>query len=1207
MKSTVFVLASVFVASALPVAGAGTWTTSSWDGGFVPAANNILRGKTPDNPSAAANALVNPNNNITITEGSCSYATLTDGDAEAKNKAKTIALPSNCSLSYALGSARTIKEVRIYSTWGDGGRDTLSVASVAAETQGGQTVTLSTGSVSHSGNNNCACATLKMADDTPLCENVVKVTFNFGAQENGYVGYAELEVIVDGAVDLDLSGIIEITAGNDVTTNRTPDDLSIYGPNGGNLTIAGSGVVVTQNVPDVKTMGGINFGSYWPWLDGTVTVENGARLESDTMLFWGSGQGETYRSNHRKLLVRSGGTAVFSPPGGTLHIIGVQNSSYEGAWLVVTGVNSRATLPATVWLSNNSGDPAHGGGLDVLDGGTVELGTLNAGHSGGTLRLNVDGGTLRATGGIYCYRNYNRWTGGTFIFKNCLVETPVFKFTYPASAYCGDTVTFDGAVFRPLGTPVAKFFDGPPAITDRNAKFYVVGNGLIIDAPANSTLEASALLQGAGGFTKRGAGTVVLSAANTYTGTTSVEAGTLNVTGSFAGPLAVAGGEAVFSGAPTLSGLSLALGGTVTVTGVGSDMGAVSDYSGDFVVAGVSEWPKNTPIVSSSTPGFLEKVAASLNAGETVAADLSFVVKDGSVQLVATGLVNGTLTWTGAAGDTLWSRAGNWSGADRAIASGDALVVAAGGASVVDFGEEVVLASAQFDEGIAAHTISAAGALDSLKINGFVKNLSASAQTFDLPVSMGTADFTVHTIGDVTFADGLAAASGIVPSVVKTGEGTLVATGGYGNFSTKLHAGALDLGGTGSATFAQTVGAEPVIAGGTTLRNGMFTYTSEVDGSYLPWEQGAVTIDNATFTAPKLFAGGGSRIENATRRSLVVTNRSSVTITSTPVYIVSRDNGDGVDGSGVPNNTTPVEVKVLDGSSLRLTAPSSDLYVGNWNVYSAARNGRLDVVDSFVSGYNLKLGHRAGKSWLYVTNSVLSFSSSVQICPDANGSTFESNGIEARFANSTVTTGVFRVYATYSGLHYAYFDGATLVSTGAREMFIEKKDGHDKGVITLEPGGLAVDSQNAAIQIAANAGMIGEGGLVKLGAGTLTLASTNTYAGATIVSNGTLRLTGRVAGAIKVANGATLELPLPDQAAVPTVPSLVVEDGGNLAAIALALPEGVMRVDVLRTTGELSIPEQNRDAAGNVFFAKTTAEGCVLQYGKPLGLQILVR
>ncbi|MBR1609654.1 MAG: hypothetical protein IJ678_08590 [Kiritimatiellae bacterium] len=172
---------------------------------------------------------------------------------------------------------------------------------------------------------------------------------------------------------------------------------------------------------------------------------------------------------------------------------------------MVTGEGSRAVLPATVWLSNNSGDPGHGGGMDVLDGVVVEVGALNAGHSGGTLRLNVDGGTLRATDGIYCYRTYNRWTGGTFNFKDCLVETPVFKFTYPAIACCGDVATFDGAVFRPLGVPAAKFFDGPPEIAEKNAKFFVTGGGLIIDAPEGTALEASALLQGDGGFTKRGA------------------------------------------------------------------------------------------------------------------------------------------------------------------------------------------------------------------------------------------------------------------------------------------------------------------------------------------------------------------------------------------------------------------------------------------------------------------------------------------------------------------------------------------------------------------------------------------------------------------------------------------------------------------------------------------------------------------------------
>ena len=98
-------LAAAFLAlGALQADAAGTWTTSSWDGGFTPSANNILRTMSPDNPSAAANALTNPNNGNTITEGSCSYATLTDGDAGTKNKAMTIALPSNCSLPCALGS-----------------------------------------------------------------------------------------------------------------------------------------------------------------------------------------------------------------------------------------------------------------------------------------------------------------------------------------------------------------------------------------------------------------------------------------------------------------------------------------------------------------------------------------------------------------------------------------------------------------------------------------------------------------------------------------------------------------------------------------------------------------------------------------------------------------------------------------------------------------------------------------------------------------------------------------------------------------------------------------------------------------------------------------------------------------------------------------------------------------------------------------------
>ena len=130
--------------------------------------------------------------------------------------------------------------------------------------------------------------------------------------------------------------------------------------------------------------------------------------------------------------------------------------------------------------------------------------------------------------------------------------------------------------------------------------------------------------------------------------------------------------------------------------------------------------------------------------------------------------------------------------------------------------------------------------------------------------------------------------------------------------------------------------------------------------------------------------------------------------------------------------------------------------------------------------------------------------------------------------------------------------------------------------------------------------LVGAGTLIKLGAGTLTLASTNSYAGATVVSNGTLRLAGRVAGPIAVAPGATLALPVPAAGeAVPTVPSLVVEEGGALAALVPGLPEGVACVDVLRTTGALSIPAQTGDAAHKRFFVGPSRGGLVLRYGNP--------
>lgn len=76
------------------------------------------------------------------------------------------------------------------------------------------------------------------------------------------------------------------------------------------------------------------------------------------------------------------------------------------------------------------------------------------------------------------------------------------------------------------------------------------------------------------------------------------------------------------------------------------------------------------------------------------------------------------------------------------------------------------------------------------------------------------------------------------------------------------------------------------------------------------------------------------------------------------------------------------------------------------------------------------------------------------------------------------------------------------------------------GNLNIAAGGLTVDTQ--AFTVSANGGLSGVGGLTKTGAGTLNLRASNTYAGATVITSGTLALAvnGSIAASSRVvANG----------------------------------------------------------------------------------------
>jgi autotransporter-associated beta strand protein len=582
--------------------------------------------------------------------------------------------------------------------------------------------------------------------------------------------------------------------------------------------------------------------------------------------------------------------------------------------------------------------------------------------------------------------------------------------------------------------------------------------------------------------------------------------------------------------------------------------------------------------------------------------------------------VNGTIEWDGGASDTLWSTPGNWN-LNRRIYSGDALVVAAGGVSTNDLGA-IVVESATFPAGTAAHTAGASGASDALRVNESVSNLSESVQTFDLPVSIGESTFAVHATGDLVFRQGLAATAGVTPVVTKTGAGTLAIDGATWGGGLDLQAGAVVLSGqtAGAAILSSAAGgvrvdgtldaggaavtladdAAGVFGDSAVLKNGVFTYAPRSGGDFLALGERAVLTltNNATLstTAPifEYATGDGRGVRVLDGSSLVFDNAGNG-------FISSKDNGMAgfLFASG--------------GSTIIL--PRGRTYIA-WPgpPHNAGRSGRIDVLDgSFIAGGSVEFAWRAGRADFTLTNSAASFTDGLYL--DAN-SNIDYSHSHMHVSGSVVTAGVWRVGNAAGKVHSEanpdnctelVFDDATLVAykddTDAEPWFKCTKPDCDQ--IRILAGGLAVDTTNT---VTLAAPLVGAGGLTKLGSGTLTVASTNSYAGATVVSNGTLRLTGRVAGPIAVAAGGTLALPIPAAGEeVPVVPSIVVEPGAALEAIVPGLPQGVACVDVLRTTGAISLATQAGDSAHKRFFAGPSKGGMALRYGNPPGMTIIIR
>ena len=173
-----------------------------------------------------------------------------------------------------------------------------------------------------------------------------------------------------------------------------------------------------------------------------------------------------------------------------------------------------------------------------------------------------------------------------------------------------------------------------------------LGSAILTVGDATSTAY-DGTISGAGGLSKGGAGTLTLSRAQTYLGLTKIDAGTLEITGSLAGPTTVAGGT--LTGTGTV-GLVTTIGGTIS-PGVGSGIGTLTTGA-----VTLNSTALLTLTINDETAGNLDRIANSgtfsPNSGTLIVTfnDATFTQATNSGDLAAatryniiTGSVDGTM------------------------------------------------------------------------------------------------------------------------------------------------------------------------------------------------------------------------------------------------------------------------------------------------------------------------------------------------------------------------------------------------------------------------------------------------------------------------------------------------------------------------------------------------------------------------------------
>jgi len=491
------------------------------------------------------------------------------------------------------------------------------------------------------------------------------------------------------------------------------------------------------------------------------------------------------------------------------------------------------------------------------------------------------------------------------------------------------------------------------------------GNDLFLNSYGDTVL--SGVVSGSGDLIKQGSGNATLSAANTYSGTTTVEEGLLEVRNN-------AGLGATSSGTTVQSGGTLGLGGGITVgaesltiTGSGADgLGALRNLDGSNSYAGNVTLGGSAAIGTDAGSQLTTSGTMALgSAGQTI----TFQVENGATHTHTGNITTGSF------------------GGDRVIKTGEGTLVITSslshqGANVIEEGVmEIRNAGGLGSAGSVGTTVEAGGTLalannislgfHELRLNGegatgkaALWNESGNNSVANNVTLQSDSSIGANTGTTLTLNQGITSGGGF--DLVIEGDGTVaLGSSGTGVQSVGLldiQSGTFQTGGNSQIGTNATTGAAVRVASGADLNLGALSGTeflASLSGG------GDVQLSGATFTTVTM---GGDN--SSTTYSGVISGNSAVVKTGTGTMTFSGANtfsnrlevtGGGGVALGADNVfANSMELRLNNGTLV--TNGNSD----NLGTLNRAGTGTLDF--SGISGSTLNFAATTGSGNLTIDN-----------------------------------------------------------------------------------------------------------------------------------------------------------------------------------------------------------------------------------------------